>query len=263
MEQTTHTEPQENLTPDTREIATTNVEVSTRHTVHTKKNKLGVPSSIIIAAIILSVSHVLYATILNTKNTGTATVFKGSPISEKDFPTGDEKSDVVVVEYSDTECPFCARVHPTLSQIYSEYRDRVSFVYRYFPLTQIHPDAFVEAQSIECIGKQLGSEKRRSYITQMFAHKITNNSMVMTKGVREELARNLGADMKTFISCVSSEESSVVVNNSIQDGVTAGVSGTPATFILKRDGDDYEVFALIEGAREYEYFKAALEDALK
>ncbi len=263
MEQTTHEETKEAEAREIIETANTTESVSHHHTTHIKKPKLGVPAAIIIAAVILGASHVLYAAILNTKDKAPVTMFAGAPISEKDYPTGNKKSDVVIVEYSDTECPFCARLHPIMSQIQAEYEDRVSFVYRYFPLTQIHPDAFVEAQSIECIGQQLGSEKRKDYISQMFSNKIANNSMVMTKSTRENLAKNLGADSKAFTSCVSSEESSVIINNSIQDGVTSGVSGTPATFILKRDGDEYEVVALIEGAREYDYFKAAIESALK
>jgi protein-disulfide isomerase len=62
---------------------------------------------------------------------------------------------------------------------------------------------------------------------------------------------------------MSGVESSTIVSDSIQDGVKAGVSGTPATFILKRDGDEYEVFSFIEGAREYEYFKAVIDASLE
>lgn len=256
MEQSTHTEI---ITPVTRED---DKEVI-HHASHNKKSSLTVPAAIVIASLLLGVSHVLYAVILNTKNTGPVTMFSGAPVSENDYPTGNKKSDIVIVEYSDTECPFCARLHPTMSQIQSEYEDRVSFVYRHFPLTQIHPNAYAEAQAIECVGKQLGSQKRRDYIDQIFAYKIKNNSMTLLKNGKEELAKNLGVDIKEFSSCLSGVESSARVSDSIQDGVKAGVSGTPATFILKRDGDEYEVFAFIEGAREYEYFKAAIDGALK
>jgi protein-disulfide isomerase len=255
MEQTIHGEQKEEVEHGTHEVK--------HHTVHKKKFTLTTPSAIILAALILGASHVLYAVVLNSKNTGPITLFTGKAITEKDYPTGDTKSDVIVVEYSDTECPFCARLHPVMSQIQSEYKDKISFVYRHFPLTQIHPGAFGEAQAIECLGKQLGSQKRREYIDQMFTYKTSNNSMTLPKNGKEDLAKNFGINMPTFSSCLSGEESSKIVSDSIQDGIAAGVSGTPATFILKRDGDQYEVFALIEGAREYDYFKAALEAALK
>lgn len=256
MEQTTH---EEVITSSSQ----TEAKEAPHHVEHKKRPSVTVPAAIIIAALILGVSHVLYAAILNTKNTSPVTIFSGTPISEKDYPTGNKKSDIIVVEYSDTECPFCARLHPTMTQIQSEYGDRVSFVYRHFPLTQIHPNAYAEAQAIECIGKQLGSQKRRDYIDQMFQYKITNNSMTLPKNGKEDLAKNLGADIKEFSSCMSGVESSTIVSDSIQDGVKAGVSGTPATFILKRDGDEYEVFSFIEGAREYEYFKAVIDASLE
>ncbi len=233
------------------------------HISHKKKFELTTPAAIVIGSIIIAISHIAYGALVGPSNTQPATLFAGAPISEKDFPTGDLKSEVVVVEYSDTECPFCARLHPTMTQIQAEYKDRATFVYRYFPLTQIHPNAFAEAQAIECVGKQLGADKRREYIDQMFQYKITNNSMTLPKNGKEDLAKNFRVNMVTFNSCVAGDESSLAVNAGIQDGVAAGVTGTPATIILKRDGDDYEVFALIEGAREYEYFKAALDAALE
>ncbi len=235
----------------------------TSHTAHKKKFALTTPAAIIIGAIILAISHISYGIIIATKNTQPITLFTGAPLSEKDFVTGNTKSDVVVIEYSDTECPFCARLHPAMKQIQNEYKDKVSFAYRHFPLTQIHPGAFAEAQAIECIGTQLGAEKRRQYIDKIFQHKIANNSMVLPKNEKENLAKNLGVDMATFNTCVSGEASKARIAEAIQDGVSAGVTGTPATFVLKRDGDEYEVFALIEGAREYEYIKAALDAALE
>ena len=252
MDQTTHEE---------EKVEVTN-EIVHHHTHHKKKFTLNTPAAIIIAAIILGASHVLYAAVLNSKNTGPVTLFAGAKVTEKDYPTGNLKSDIVVVEYSDTECPFCARLHPTMTRIQSEYKDRIAFVYRYFPLTQIHPNAFAEAQAVECVGKGLGKDKRREYIDQIFTYKTSNNSMTLPKNGKEDLAKNVGVDMKAFTACLSGEASSKIVTDSIQDGVNAGVTGTPATFVLKRDGDDYEVFAVIEGAREYEYFKAVIDAAL-
>lgn len=236
---------------------------TTSHSTHKKKSELTTPTAIIIGSIILAVSHIVYGIIVGPSNMQPQTLFAGAPITEKDFPTGNLKSDVVVLEYSDTECPFCARLFTTMSQIQTEYKDKVTFAYRHFPLTQIHPNAFAEAQAIECVGDQLGAIKRREYIDQMFQYKISNNSMTLPKNGKEDLAKNFGINVEAFRSCLADKKSADTVAAGIQDGVAAGVTGTPATIILKRDGDDYEVFALIEGAREYEYFKAALDAALE
>ncbi|MEN9552147.1 MAG: hypothetical protein RI935_524 [Candidatus Parcubacteria bacterium] len=234
-------------------------------TLSIKRHKpfLTTPIAIIIAAIILGMSHILYAIIIEGKSSSDTTYFLGSSLGENSYATGNIKSDVLVVEYSDTECPFCARLYPTMSEIQRNYSDKVAFDYRHFPLTSIHPNAFGEAVAIECIGQELGAAKRREYIDRLFSYKINNNSMKLPNGAKEALAKDVGANATTFASCLSQQTSSDIVNAYIADGIQAGVSGTPATFVLKRNGDRYEQIAAIEGAREYAYIEAAILSALK
>lgn len=229
-----------------------------------KKIHLTTPAAIILAALLISVSHIAYAMILS-KNNGSSVAlesFKGRAIDTSDFVTGKKNSDVIVVEYSDTECPFCAQVHPTMEKLKKEYGSKVAFAYRYFPLTQIHPNAFDEARAAYCVGKITGAEKRMNYINEMFTYKISKQNMVLPKGGRELLAKNIGINEAAFGACMKSQESGDVVNGSIQDGIAAGVEGTPATFILVKNNDTYEVVSLVGGARPYEYFKAVIEEAL-
>lgn len=221
------------------------------------------PIAIILAALLISVSHITYAMILSKKGTTAALeIFKGKPIDATDLTTGKKNSEVIVVEYSDTECPFCAQLHPIMQKIKKEYGAKVAFVYRYFPLTQIHPNAFDEARAVFCVGKIAGAEKRMDYINEMFTYKIGKQSMVLPKGGRESLAKNTGVDGTAFNACMNSQEPGNAVNAGTQDGITAGVEGTPATFVLIRNGDNYEVVSLISGARPYEYFKAVIDEAL-
>lgn len=239
---------------------------------HTLKNiyhktssfTLTTPSAIILGSLIIAVSHVSYAYILKGGVTAVTptSVFAGKAITDKDFPTGNTTSEVIVVEYSDTECPFCAQLHPTIEQLQKEYASKVTFVYRYFPLTQIHPNAFDEARALYCVGKIGGATKRVEYIDNMFNYKLGNKSMTLPKNGKEDLAKNLGINEKELNLCLASEESNQVVSDSINDGITAGVEGTPATFVLKKTNDGYDVVSLIGGAQSYEYFKAAIDEAL-
>jgi protein-disulfide isomerase len=228
------------------------------------KIRLTTPVAIILAALLISVSHIAYAMIVSksTGNTQQLQIFKGRPIDKTDLATGKANSEVVVVEYSDTECPFCAQLHPTMKKLQEEYGSKVSFVYRYFPLTQIHPDAFDEAKAVYCVGKIAGAEKRMDYIDEMFTYKIGKQNMVLPKGGRESLAKNIGIDIKAFTECFQGPESADAVNAGTQDGIAAGVEGTPATFVLLKKKDAYEVVSLVGGARPYEYFKAVIEEAL-
>lgn len=224
---------------------------------------LTTPVAIILAAVLISVSHIAYALIVSKSgNTEKLEVFKGRPIDKTDLAIGKTNSDVVVVEYSDTECPFCAQLHPSMKKLQDEYGSKVSFVYRYFPLTQIHQDAYDEARAVYCVGKIAGAQKRMDYIDEMFTYKISKQNMVLPKGGRESLAKNIGIDGKAFDTCMQGSDAGDAVNAGTQDGIAAGVEGTPATFVLVKDGDTYEVVSLVSGARPYEYFKAVIEEAL-
>lgn len=95
------------------------------------------------------------------------TPFGGSPIAADEFVQG-TKSNVVVLEYADAQCPFCVRFHPTIKNIMATYGDRIGFVYRHFPLSQIHPDALRYAAAIECAGEVKGKDAYFSFIDKLF-----------------------------------------------------------------------------------------------
>jgi predicted DsbA family dithiol-disulfide isomerase len=79
---------------------------------------------------------------------------------------------------------------------------------------------------------------------------------------KEDLAVSLGLDKKSFLSCLNNSETSNLVDSSIKDGVIAGVNGTPATFVLIKNKNGYEVVSMIAGAQEKSYFEAAINSAL-
>lgn len=224
--------------------------------------RLTTPSAIILAAVILGASHVLYAVIGNTTSPSPVPIFKGRTIDASDLETGNIKSKVVLVEYSDTECPFCAQVFPTMKKIQEVYGDKIGFVYRYFPLTQIHADAFEEARAVYCVGQNLGAAKRKEYIDAVFTYKWDKQNMVFPKGQKEIIAKNIGVNESTFAACMKDQSSSDAINASIQDGAAAGVQGTPASFVLVKTRKGYETVSLVDGARPYEFFKAVIDDAL-
>lgn len=228
-----------------------------------KKFQLTTPVAVILGALILSFSHITYGLLVSgTNTTKNNEMFTGRPVDASDFATGNTKSDVIVIEYSDTQCQFCAQLHPAIQKIQSEYSSKVAFVYRYFPLTQIHPEAFDEARAIHCVGTIAGAQKRVEYINEMFTYKIGKQNMVLPKGGREALAKNINIDAQAFTSCMNNGEAAGVVNASIQEGITAKVEGTPATFVLIKTRTGYEVVSKIDGARPYEYIKAVIEEAL-
>jgi len=87
-----------------------------------------------------------------------------------DFVRGSEDARILVIEFSDIECPFCARFHETMNEALTVYPNDIQWVYRHFPLDQIHPNARKAAATVECIGEQKGSDAYWTALDAMFAN---------------------------------------------------------------------------------------------
>ena len=79
-------------------------------------------------------------------------------ITADDRYLGNINADVVIIEYSDIDCPFCKRFHPTMERIAQEYGSKIAWVYRHFPLDSLHPEARTKAEATECVAQLAGNE---------------------------------------------------------------------------------------------------------
>ena len=113
-----------------------------------------------------------------------------------------------------------------------------------------------------CVGKTSGGQKLQSYVNELFTYKLEKQNMVLPKGMKETMVKNTGVNEAEFAACMQSQESKNAIDASIQDGVAAGVQGTPASFVLIKTKKGYETVSLIDGARPYEFFKAVIDEAL-
>lgn len=220
------------------------------------------PGAIILGSLIIASSIVAYGFIVRTTIESPTNYFTGKPL-EGDFIEGNKDSKVFVVEYSDPECPFCVQLHPTLKELRMRYASEIGFVYRHFPLTVPHPNAFNESKAIECAGTLGGTKMFYAYVDALYGYKITNRTTQLQVGGKELIARNLGLNEQAFKECLASKETENTVGQALNDGVGAGVEGTPSTFILVKTRKGYETIAMIDGARDIEYFIAAIEEALR
>jgi len=169
-------------------------------------------------------------------------------VSVDDDPgIGPEDAPVTIIEFSDFQCPYCARFQSeTLPQILSNYGDRVRFVYRDFPLTSLHQYAVKAAEASECADDQGAYWKYHDLLFQ--------NQSALDDASLKNYAASLGLDTAAFNQCLDSDSNVSEIQKDYQDGITAGVQGTPAFFV---NG------VLIEGAQPYSVFQAAIEAALK
>lgn len=130
---------------------------------------------------------------------------------------------VTVVEFSDFQCPFCSRFVPTLQRIKADYGDRVEVVYRQFPLTSIHPNAFKAAEASLCANEQ---GKFWEAHDMMFAQQDR-----LTVSELKQLPTRLGIRQAEFDACLDSGKYVEQVQNDLAEGNRAGITGTPAVFV--------------------------------
>jgi protein-disulfide isomerase len=243
----------------------TNPFLASVHKVIKKFNhiKLSTPAAIIVAACILGISHIGYAYVIRSSSPSTKeNIFGGKQIDKTDYVYGKKDASVIVIEYSDPECPFCVKLHPIIKDIKEKYKDKVAFVYRHFPLTQIHKHAYDEARAIACAGRVNGEKGFYEYLNNLFDYKSANKTSELPLNGTNDIAKNIGLDIQKFSSCMDKEDTGQEVIDEQADGLNAGVQGTPTTFVLVKTKNGYDTVALIDGARGEASFTAAIEEAL-
>ena len=104
-------------------------------------------------------------------------LIKMKPVSDGDHILGDKNASVKIVEFSDTECPFCKRFHTTMQQVVKDNNGQVAWVYRHFPLDQLHSKARKEAEATECAAEMGGSEKFWAYLNRIMEVTPSNNGL--------------------------------------------------------------------------------------
>jgi protein-disulfide isomerase len=157
---------------------------------------------------------------------------------------GPKSAPVVLVEYSDFQCPFCARVHPTLEQVEREYGDKVRIVFKHLPLS-IHPKApaaHAAAQAAALQGK----------FWEMH-DKIFENQREMSEEKYVEWAGELGLDVDRFKRDVASAKVRQQIESDKREAAALGVSGTPSFFVNGR---------FLSGAQPFSEFKQKIDEAL-
>ena len=224
-----------------------------------KSTNLSIPIAIIVAGLIIA-GAVIYTNVSSRKageagkenraEQGAASeeIKMPTPVGEKDHILGNPEAEITMIEYSDTECPFCKRFHFTMKQVMEEFgkEGKVRWVYRHFPLVALHSKAPKEAEATECAAELGGNEKFWQYLDKIFEITPSNNGLDLAK--LPEIAEELGLDRDKFQQCLDGGKLSQKVRQDYEDGARAGVRGTPHTVLLTKDGRRID----ISGAMPYQ-----------
>lgn len=162
---------------------------------------------------------------------------------------------IVFTEYSDTECPFCKSFHPTIHKLIEEGNGKYAWVYRHFPLS-FHPKAQKQAEAIECVRSISGDTKALYFLDIIY--KITPANNKLENETLYEISDKMKLPTKKIKECLEAGTFAEKVKASIEEGVAAGVQGTPHTIITKGTGTNAELIGVINGAQPREAIDAIL-----
>jgi protein-disulfide isomerase len=224
-----------------------------------------IPIAIVMAGIIVAGSLIY----IKFKNPGDANVLSAkpttqlednmTPISQADHILGNPNAPVVIVEYSDTECPFCQKYHKTLQQIIDEYAKtgQVAWVYRHFAF---HPKSPKESEATECAAELGGNKKFWDYLDALYSKKNFDKVPYVGLEVAElpTIAKNIGLNVDDFNQCLASGRYKQKIANEYDNAVAAGAQGTPHTILVTKNGK----IPIYKGAVDYAALKNAIATLL-
>ena len=182
-------------------------------------------------------------------------------ISADDDPViGDPNAPISIIEFSDFQCPFCARFHiQTLPSILEEYVDqgKVKLIFRDFPIQNIHPNALPASVAAECANEQ---GKFKEMHDKLFEYQNQWNRVETVDAVSlfNEYAVEMNLEQETFESCLSNGKYIDEIKKDLEDGRDYGVSGTPGFFI----GNDKIGYVELKGAQPFDSFKKVIDAQL-
>lgn len=180
------------------------------------------------------------------------------PMSEKDHILGNLNAPVKIVEFSDTECPFCKNFHFTMKDIIKNYGDKAVWAYRYFPIEQLHPvNARAEAVALECANELGGNSAFWAYLDKLFEVTPSNNQL--DQSLLPVIAESVGVNRTQFITCATSDKYAARISEDWQEAVTAGAEATPFIVVIAPNGKKYSIV----GAQSYATVASIIDLALK
>lgn len=230
------------------------------------QSSLGVPIAIVVAGLLIALAIFFGGKQAPGSNTQVANdrdieqdtpELNVAPVTADDHILGNPDAEIVIVEYSDYDCPFCKNFHNTMNQIMGEYgpEGKVAWVYRHFPIKQLHPNAEKTAEASECVADLGGNDAFWKFSNLIFDERGTNEPTDVSQ--LPNYAEQAGVSRSAYAACLDEGKFAQKIQDDIQAAVDAGARGTPYS-ILVAGGKQ----GVINGAQPYNTVKQMIEGVL-
>ncbi len=178
-------------------------------------------------------------------------------VSSSDYIRGNPNAPIVMIEYSDYDCPFCKQYHNTMNQVMDDYgvTGRLAWVYRQFPISELHPNSPNISAAALCVGQVAGNKAFWDFSDLVFEKRDLDEQTNVLR--LPEYAEAVGADPAAYAACLKNGDTEAAVLADMADGAAAGVSGTPYTILKVGDQE-----AVINGAQSYKVIRGIIENLL-
>lgn len=235
--------------------------------MRTNTGELSVPVAVVLAGVIIGLAIIATSMLKQAPSptmagdTGATPDQQGqlkaedifAPVDDNDHVRGNRDAEIMLVEYSDIDCPFCTQVHTTLTNLVDVNDGKVAWVYRHFPLEGLHPYAYSASVAAECIAQQ-NADLFWPFIDNLFA----DNSQ-STVEVINATAEKVGADMDAFATCFDEEQTAALVAADAQNASDLGFTGTPSTIVVGPNGE----LVPVSGAQSQTFFQQIIDGLLE
>ncbi|MBI5134094.1 MAG: thioredoxin domain-containing protein [Candidatus Taylorbacteria bacterium] len=178
------------------------------------------------------------------------------PIGPDDHVLGNPNAAIVLVEYSDIECPYCKQFHSTLSALMKEYgsKAQLAWAFRHYP---VHNNSVKEGEATECAAELGGNDAFWRYLDKIFAATPSNDGLDLS--TLPVLAKEVGIDEARFNECLASGKHKARILKDKDDVTAAGAQGTPYSVLFVNS----QRIPITQGALPYEDMKNIIDTILK
>ncbi len=221
------------------------------------KNLNFLPGVIIVAGLLIAVAVFMVRSNAIVPTKGDVSLLR--PVSTSDHLVGNPEAPVVVVVYSDIDCQYCKSFHEAMEQLIADYgpNGKVAWVYRHFPLIEVHPNAAAHAEAAECIASLGGSDLFFRFIDAL--HQAAPDATQFDPRGYASVVTSLGVSVTDFDACIAGSKFEKRVADDYDNAIEVGAGGAPFSVILIKGHEPVRV----SGSLPYLSLKKVIDAAIE